>query len=640
MSPPGRPQGASPRRQAEGTATGLHRQAARGRPRSARPLPALAAVLAAVIVAASALPAAPAAAQAPAAPQAAPAQASASAAPAPSCNYHYSIAPRFLARPRGFEVTLSFDAGDRRETLLRLNDGFAGQQDLSRGISGWSAEGTARVLPTADLGTWRVMHDAQQRVTVRYQVRGSLDDADSLQPQEAAQQYRPQVGANWLQFFGHAALVNVETGVRSGAQGQVHSCLIFERMPARSIAATSRGSGPANEVEVVAAGTPTELMNSFYAAGTGWRLLTRKLASGNLHIAIRNFWPMRDEQFADQVARVIDTQRGFWGHEREADQLVVLTSNQAPGVRNTGVRVHRAAVLHVARDFRPDGSTFNELVGHENLHEWIPGRLGGTNTGAAGLQTWFSEGFTDYYTHRLLLRSGAWTLQRYADELTAAMRQYRQSPYRHMGNAEAARRRLTDRDIGQLPYLRGEILALRWDAALRAQGKPGLDAVMRSLLLPPGPASANRAPPVDRLFAALKPLLGEAPRQDVARHVDEAADFEFGPGLLGPCFAFDSEQVPPWTLGFAYQSFEAGRAIGVEPDGPAAAAGLREGMALAGWSLPGRDGTGEVELVVVRGGGTSRITYRPEGRGLIEQPRYRARADAASDPACKAWLER
>jgi predicted metalloprotease with PDZ domain len=560
---------------------------------------------------------------------------------AQACDYDYSIAPRFLARPRVFDVTLTFNPAGRSETLLRLNDGFAGLGDLSSALSGWAASPGASVHATGDPGAWRVQHGPKERVTVAYQVRGGLADPDRLEPQPAEQQYRPQVGANWLQFFGHAALVDVQEADQRGAgAAPVQSCLVFDRFPARSVAATSRGSGPAATTEIAVNGPPSELMNSFYAAGPGWRLLTRQLPSGQLHIAMRNFWPMSDAQFADQVARVIDTQRAFWGNERQSDQLVVLTSNQAPGVRNTGVRVHRAAVLHAARDFRPEGNTFGELVGHENLHEWIPGRLGGAGSGRAPLQTWFSEGFTDYYTHRLMLRSGAWTLQRYADELTAAIRQYQQSPYRNLPNTDAARRRHSDRDIGQLPYMRGEFLALRWDAALRARSHAGLDQVMRGLLLPPGPASAAQPPAADRLLAALRPLLGELPRQDLARHVDTGDDFEFTPDLLGPCFEYTAELVPPWTLGFEFRSFEAGQALGVDADGPAAAAGLREGMWLAGWTLPGRDSGGQVELWVRQGSGTARIAYLPQGRGLAEQPRYRVRADAEANAACKGWLQR
>ena len=557
-----------------------------------------------------------------------------------ACDFEYRISPHFSTVPRSFDVTLSFDAAGRRDTHLRLNDGFAGLRDLSAALSAWSADPGAKVSDTVDAATWRVEHGERQRVTVRYRVQAALADPDGWQPQAPEQQFRPQVGSNWLQFFGHAALVDVaEAGAATGPQ---QSCLYFDPLPRQAVVASSFGVGQGPDAMVSVDGPPSALMNAFYAAGTGWRLHTRRLASGKLHVLVRNLWVFTDEKFADQVARVVDTQRGFWGHEPEADQLFVLTSNRADGVRSAGVRVHRTAVLHAARDFRLDSGSFNELVGHENLHEWIPRRLGGTLPGRAGLQTWFSEGFTDYYTHRLLLRSGVWTLQRYADALSGAMRSYRQSPVRHLANIEAAQRRLSDRDIGQLPYLRGEFLALRWDMALRAKGHPGLDRIMRALRLPATAPPPTEQGAVERLLAALRPVLGDMPRDDLARHVDRAEEFSAGPGWLGPCFDFITERVPPWTLGLSYRSFETSQVTGVDPDGPAAAAGLRDGMPLAGWSLPGRDGQDEVELWVRRSGGsgTYRVAYRPEGPGLIEQPRYTVRDSALADPACRAWAER
>ncbi len=559
---------------------------------------------------------------------------------AASCDFEYRISPHFSTVPRSFDVALSFDAAGRQQTHLHLNDGFAGLRDLSAALSEWSADPGAKVAATVDAGTWRVDHGERQRVTVRYRVRAALADPDGWQPQSPEQQFRPQVGSNWLQFFGHAALVDVAEANRDAKP--LESCLYFDPLPRMAVVASSHGIGQGPDTLVSVAGPPSALMNAFYAAGTGWRLHTRRLASGKLHVLVRNLWAFTDDKFADQVARVVDTQRGFWGHEPEADQLFVLTSNRADGVRSAGVRVHRTAVLHAARDFRLDSSSFNELVGHENLHEWIPRRLGGALSGQAGLQTWFSEGFTDYYTHRLLLRSGVWSLQRYADALSGAMRGYRQSPVRRLSNVQAAQRRLSDREIGQLPYLRGEFLALRWDMALRAKGHPGLDRLMRTLKLPPSAASASAQGAVERLLGALKPLLGNMPRDDLVRHVDQAEEFSFGPGWLGPCFEFTTERVPPWTLGLSHQSFETSQVTGVDPDGPAAAAGLRDGMQLAGWSLPGRDGQDEVELWIRRSGGsgTYRVAYRPEGPGLIEQPRYRVREDALADPACRAWAER
>ena len=107
-------------------------------------------------------------------------------------------------------------------------------------------------------------------------------------------------------------------------------------------------------------------------------------------------------------------------------------------------------------------------------------------------------------------------------------------------NQQVAASFFTDPAMAELPYARGELLALRWNAALRARGHLGLDPVMRGLMLPP--AQAQRQGPLSkplithRLLAALRPTLGETPLQDLSQFIEQGLPFELSDTTLGPCF--------------------------------------------------------------------------------------------------------
>jgi len=193
------------------------------------------------------------------------------------------------------------------------------------------------------------------------------------------------------------------------------------------------------------------------------------------------------------------------------------------------------------------------------------------------------------------------------------------------------------------PGAGGEWLALQWQAALRAHGQPGLDAVMRRLLVPAATArhegllSAPLA--THRLVAALRPALGDAPLRDITRHIDQGAPFSFDPGALGPCFVGQRLQVPSWRLGFDPGSLARRVVAGVEPGGPAEAAGLRDGMVLAGHVLTPGDASQAVQLQLRAADGSLReIRYLPAGEPVRELPRYQPVAQALQLPACLGWL--
>ena len=184
---------------------------------------------------------------------------------------------------------------------------------------------------------------------------------------------------------------------------------------------------------------------------------------------------------------------------------------------------------------------------------------------------------------------------------------------------------------------------------------------MRRLLVAPalarheGPISAPLA--THRLVAALRPVLGDVPLRDITRQADRGEAPAFGPAALGPCFVGQRVASATWRLGFDAASLVNRVVSGVEPGGPADAAGLRDGMVLAGHLLVPGDPTQPVQLKVMdarpgasAGASTSasanananadsreirEIRYLPAGEPVRELPRYQPVADARSNPP--AW---
>ncbi|WP_067068379.1 M61 family metallopeptidase [Roseateles chitosanitabidus] len=558
-----------------------------------------------------------------------------------ACDLSYRITPRYDTTPRRLDVTMSFPSEGRHESAVRIQSGWAGIKDYGGSLNLATEQSAGvRVLPGEDGNRWKIEHEADDRVTLRYQVRAALPDPDDGQVQQQEQLYRTQIGADWFQFFGYGALLSVDTW---GDERTARMCLTLVQPDGKvgPLLGSHFDGAVASHEDVSTRGPHSQLRHAFYAGGPGWRVIERRLATGPVVIASRGKQPTEDARFAEQVARLLDAHRRFWGDASAPRQTVARTPNHSAG-NNGGTLVAQAAVLHVSQDPATSSDSFEFLIGHENLHLWIPNRLGGTINGSAeqvARHYWLSEGFTDYYTHRLLLSGGLWSLDRYADQVTQMLRGYWRSPARNATAENIAGRFFSDRNAGRQMYARGELLAMDWDRELRRTDPAGLDGLLRGLLL--DTERAAKAPPAhERVMQALTATLGARPREQVKAYVVEGRNVELDEGLAGPCFQLGWSDVPRWVPGFDMNALAKRVATGVVPDGPAYRAGLRDGMTLQGWSIYGDNTDKDITLQLKTADGAKELRYRPVDGSTDRLPMLTVRAGAAGDASCQAWMRR
>ena len=117
-------------------------------------------------------------------------------------------------------------------------------------------------------------------------------------------------------------------------------------------------------------------------------------------------------------------------------------------------------------------------------------RVGATpeeNDGVA--ESWFSEGFTDFFTNRLLVRDRLLSVEETAKRLNEIMWEYAFSTARNVPNAKLRSEFWRDQAVHELPYQRGLLLAALVDGRLRSDsgGARDLDDVMVAMKLAADP---------------------------------------------------------------------------------------------------------------------------------------------------------
>ena len=500
----------------------------------------------------------------------------------PGCALAWQIQWPDDTAPRQLWLDLWFDAGGRSRSTLRLPAGWDGLTEAGPATSpaastsdpaaGAGTVHALRLRPVADEPTLRTLdHAPGERVHLRWQLRLPQAVAPDLARPDSTPPQR------WLALTGQSVLPMLDeiddrnppsacvglvmtgpsTGETWGAAGGAAGGALSAQMavPARATPATQ----PMQWVSSFGAGQGPSawfrLPSGPAASTTSLRAQVQRalLAGGDLQVQALTVegqavtvalppanqgstgppWRFDAAALAQASAQAVAQQRQFWADTSTgAPPLLVLVvpatvGPGAPTAAQPALTWHQAVLLPAPPDLAVPGPGFDALITPALVQYWMRDRFGPVayvGRGDAAARDWFSPGWANFFTHRTLLRDGQRTLQDQAELLS-------------QGLALGAQRGAPSADT---MAARGEWLAMQWHTALRNKGLPGLDAVMRRLLLSPaksrheGPLSAPLA--THRLVAALRPALGDAPLHDIGRVIARGEALGAVPGALGPCF--------------------------------------------------------------------------------------------------------
>lgn len=117
---------------------------------------------------------------------------------------------------------------------------------------------------------------------------------------------------------------------------------------------------------------------------------------------------------------------------------------------------------------------------HEMIHQWV----GGIEA-PYGVNSWFSEGLTTYYTHVLPMRGGFISVEEFGENINELAKSYYSNPARAMTAQEITKIGFApnSNDIRHIPYQRGALYFADLDTKIRAAsgGKRTLDQFMRDI---------------------------------------------------------------------------------------------------------------------------------------------------------------
>ena len=380
----------------------------------------------------------------------------------------------------------------------------------------------------------------------------------------------------------------------------------------------------------------SEIRHAVYLAGA-LRTYEVDVRGRPLGIAIAgDDWSFDDADFVEDVRAIVEAERAFFEDDDFGFYLVSLIPVGVPNPQSRslgGTGLTQSFALFMQPDTKLGTRAGGDLsvpwlLAHEMFHHWN-GRIVARED-PEELVYWFSEGFTDFYARRLLLRAGYGGVDEYARTLNRKLRDYMLSPAREVPNQAIRDGFWKDQDVGRMPYLRGDVVALLLDAAIRERsgGTRSLDDFLRDAV-----ERGRRGELVgtESLIARIEEWTDAAFAQQVREIVVEGRTAEIDAGTLAPCFEIVAEEMGAFDAGFDVEATRQAKSVrGLRAGSAAEKAGLREGQALAGWSVAFGNPDVPIEMTVREAGEERKLRWLPQGEPVsVPQVRAVAGADCA-----------
>lgn len=367
----------------------------------------------------------------------------------------------------------------------------------------------------------------------RLQVRTATPagDAGTREWQPAPDDAALMAGARHLLALGQALL---PLPPAAAARPHLQMCLRVDGLDETQVLASNLHAEAAGPDRLLRwQGSPALLRELVVAAGS---LPQRERQAGALRLRLLLAPELADraDALADEAAATLAAHRRFWRSSEPGQAMLLLHADDRGAAPATLAR-GQALVLRAPSVALAPGAAFKMQLARADLRGWFRHRFGPTvyeQQPDEAASAWFVEGFSLFYALRLAAADDGWPVQDFAGALTALWQQD--------GAGTTA---------STAPWL-----PLKWHTALRERGGEGLDGVLRGLALPAAQArTAGRlSSPLasHRLFAALRPTLGDEPRRDVQQLAQAApagpARAGWQAGLqadsFGPCFTLQPDE--------------------------------------------------------------------------------------------------
>lgn len=512
-------------------------------------------------------------------------------------------------------IEVEVPAAEGKPTEFGFGEEWGGVRDAGVDFELSSAtdeNGAALDVEAVSTGQWSVAGGEARRVHARFEI-GPTAHRGGWQGSEY---YQPIVEPRLVHLLGGTSLPWPKH-----LEGQLPRTLTLTWKgfnPSTWSLASSHGIGPG---PFVVNSTADAFRHAVFIAGD-FTVFERTALGSSVRVAVwGNDWGSSPSDFADQCSRIVEIERAFFEDRDRPPYLITLipvgtNDGRSHSLGGTGLVNSFALFMQPGArlDQGPeDGMSVTWLLAHEMFHEWNGMTVRLAQPERRGY--WFSEGFTDFYARRLLARNGVLDDDAFIASWNRRLAEYATHPERSATAARIEEAFWSNRNVQSLPYVRGDVIALKVDHAIRksSQGQHSLDDLMRDLVRRSRQEQHEFS--VNDLLAEIEHWSDAATAAEIRATALDGARLELPEDVFGPEYRLLPADIPCFELGFDFERTRATKVFtGLVPDSAAARAGLREGDTVRGFSVAfGQVDTPVVVTVSDNSGSVREVKYLPQG---------------------------
>jgi predicted metalloprotease with PDZ domain len=528
----------------------------------------------------------------------------------------FIVEPTEAEQKSALKVTLGFIMPETGSVSILLPWKWASESDYYNDIQSLSSSPGTKLESSNEPYRRRLTASPHQKVEITYVLNAGVSHAQNP--------FRALINPQYFHVIGHNLFVLPD----------------FEKDEDKQIKIDWRGFSPsaqfansfgAQEKAQHFSARPSALRQAIYVGGE-YRIRKEMVSESPVFSAIAGKWQFNEEHLAKRISRVVQTERDFWNDHHVPFFLITLTPNGMGCCASGGTGLHNSFATFAARDQKLD-EKFTWLFFHELFHNWNGTRI--PIGPPEELHYWFSEGFTNYYSRLLSLRSGETKLAQYLEDLNEVLYDYNFSPERNSNNEKIQKEFWTNKSISKLPYLRGDLVAVHWNHRLKQERGISLDNLMRDLLVSGEPISNAQ------WISKLESYGISNAKEELDRFIVNGETIVPDASSLGPCVKFEMKEFSSFEPSFDRdKTYEQKKITGLKKDSLIYRNGLREGQELLDreMSYPPFKPS---KLKIRDSRGTRWIEYRPEGSAKRLMPHFSLDLKAYSkDPKrCLEWFD-
>lgn len=386
----------------------------------------------------------------------------------------YDISPRLRPADLRLQITAVFHGDADGLTELPLPFTFGSAENLFHCIRNLTVSASGALLFwKSDSSGILLQHAPGQELALQYELAQDFP-GDQISLHEG---FRPVLQPAWFHVLGNCLFL-VPQGWKD-----YDVTIAWSGFPADWTLHNSFGSQ--QHVQQFHC-EDTRWLESIFVGGD-FRVLRTEAFGRPVFLALRGAdWAFKDSELLAMLQQTVRLQRDFW-NDRDIPYYTVTLLPLAPrpalaGTRNLvsyqymGMGLTNSFAAFATPTTSLGVDDLCHLFNHELMHDWIGCKIRNGGSPDDLVYAWFSEGFTEYFAYKNMLKGGFITPEQYVERLNFGFIEPLYSePMGQLSNDLLARGFFHCNDIAQLPYQRGCVFAFFLDNAIKVRSQEQAD---------------------------------------------------------------------------------------------------------------------------------------------------------------------